>query len=422
MLPLKSASSSVAQEILTYNEPGYGRSESSPATVDLNAVTDTNSVSLQACDPSSKPIDQASLDCNRADSTGDDDDNQPAYECRCSVKCSITDVVSGKCPSLKSTSSHFPLLAAKNLSESNRNMLDSHLYMQFCELSMKYASLTSSVRDSLKQQKITAAQLAEKLMDLVGFVPLRQGNECRLLENRSPELKQAETTDEVFLILKEYHSFFNYELVKYIIEKLGTEEDKANLEKYVEDFTEYCKRSVFECPFPSGSKTSPHFVDLVMKVDSESMIKPYTLKAVELFRMQVSKLLQVTKYTLKLCNVEEGCLLLRFQIPRFLKTVVFPLNSEQKKSLKDLGVIKMECDGDSQWLAVAESVMVIIISLLMLMIVMLAIVDLLYSLPYRNQAPQCEKVSCMRGQLLQNVLLILGTHRRDRMNAPTINF
>ena len=163
----------------------------------------------------------------------------------------------------------------------------------------------------------------------------------------------------MFCILREYHSFFDYELIKYIIEKLGTEEDKANLEKYVEDFTEYCKRSVFECPFCSGSNMSPQFVDLVMKVDSETMVKPYTAKAVKVFQMQVSKLLQITKHTLKLCSVEEGCLLLTFQIPRFLKTAVFPLDSEQKKSLKDLGVIKLECDGVSQLLTTTEPVIVI---------------------------------------------------------------
>ena len=305
------------------------------------------------------------------------DDDQRAYECCCSEKCNITDILSRKCPSLKATSSHFPLLVAKKLSEDDRDMLDSHLYDQFCELSMKYASLTSSIRDSLKQQKVTTAQLTEKLMDLVGFVPLRRGTERRLLEDRSQELKEATTIDDVFYILREYHSFFHHEIIKYIVEKLGTEEDKVELEKYIEDFTEYCKRSVFECPFPSGSKKSPHFVDLVMKVDSESMTRPYTLKAVRLFRKQVLTLLQITKYTLKLRNVEEGCLQLTFQIPRFLKMVVFPLNDEQRKSLKDLGIIKLECDGVSQPLTMAEPVII----KLAIITVVLAIVEVYYSLP-----------------------------------------
>ena len=186
-------------------------------------------------------------------------------------------------------------------------------------------------------------------MDLEGFLPLRdrEGAKHRLLEDRESELSEATSIDNIFRILKEYCSFYNHEIIEYIVEELGTKDDKAKLEKYREDFTEYCRRNVFECPFSSGSEKSSHLVDLVMKVDSDTMIKPYTVKAVELFHTQVAKVLQVTKYTLHLWSVEEGCLKLAFHIPRFLKMVIFPLSADQRSRLKELGVAKLDCDGIS---------------------------------------------------------------------------
>ena len=171
-------------------------------------------------------------------------------------------------------------------------------------------------------------------------------------------MEKAETTDEIFRILSEYCSFFNHDIIKYIVDEVGTVDDKANLEDYKENFTEYCRRSVFECPFCICSEKSPHFSMLKMKVVSDIMTKPYSMEAVQLFQAEVSSLLWITKYTLKLCSVEEGCLQLMFQIPRFLSSILFPLSYDQVNGLKDLGVTKMVCDGVS-WLP--ESVIIIII-------------------------------------------------------------
>jgi hypothetical protein len=303
----------------------------------------------------SKPESHESLGDGQRGANGGSD-NQQAYECGCEKNCSLTDIISGKCNAPKSKGGLFPALATKHLSESDRKLLGGEITMQFRQISKKYASLTSSLRASLKQQGITPAQLAEKLMDLEGFLPLREGAKRRLLENRVSEFSEARSIEEIFRILKEYCSFYNHEIIEYIVEELGTKDDKAKLKKYREDFTEYCRRSVFECPFSSGSEKSSHFVDLVMKVDSDTMIEPYTVKALELFHTQVAKLLQVTKYTLHLWSVEQGCLKLTFHIPRFLKTVIFPLSADQRSSLKELGVAKLDCGDTPQPLTEPESV------------------------------------------------------------------
>ena len=346
-LTQKSLSMSAAQASMqsSHHKPDYERSESSPSYVALKAVTRQNAVTQQdaSTQVDSIPVYHGS-------------DDQHAYECCCNETCSLTDIISGKCTSPKSKDGVFPTLAVKNLSESEKKLLSGEITMQFHQIKKKYASLTSSIRASLKQQGIMPAQLAEKLMDLEGFLPLREGAKHRLLEDRVSEFTKATSIEEIFHILKEYCSFYNHEIIEYIVKEMGTSEDKANLEKYKKDFSEYCKHSVFECPFSSGSEKSSHHVDLVMKVDSDAMIKPYTVKAIELFQTQVAKVLQVTKYTLHLWSVEEGCVLMTFRIPQFLKMVAFPLNADQRKCLIALGVAKLDCDGVSQSLSMPESV------------------------------------------------------------------
>ena len=355
MLPQKSASSSAAHSMVRppHRALDFERSESSPPAMALKVAAKQQDAATQV---DSKPESQESLGEGQRGANGDSGEQQ-AYECGCGNNCSLTDIISGKCSAPKSKSGLFPTLAIKHLSESDRKLLSGEITTQFQQISKKYASLTSSLRSSLKQQGITPAQLAEKLMDLEGFVPLRKGEKHRLLEDRVSEFSEARSIEKIFLILKEYCSFYNHEIIKYIVEELGTKDDKAKLEKYREDFTEYCRRSVFECPFSSGSEKSSHFVDLVMKVDSDTVIERYSVKALELFHTQVAKLLQVTKYTLHLWSVEQGCLKLTFHIPRFLKMVIFPLSAYQKSSLKELGVAKLDCGGAPQLLqAKPESV------------------------------------------------------------------
>ena len=330
-------------------------SESVKLTIERNPQTDNISTDARRhdCDQVSTSVVQ---ECHATEqvpssSNSNNTNSQLAYECCCDEKCSITEIVSGECPNPKDTSSHFPYLAAKYLDDDDRDMLCGHLQIQFSEISMNYAVFRSSVRESLTQRKVTPATLTATLMDLPAYSS--HTNKVALLEDRFIEMKKADSLDDVFYILKDYDSVFNHDIIGYIVKKLGTNEDKQNLKKYEEDFAEYCKRNIFECPMPSRSKKPSKFANLVLKVESE--IK-YTLKAIQMFRAQVAKILHITKHTLKLANVQDGCFQVTFQFPRFLKTHMFPLRCDQKKDLRDLNVVSLECDGVPQPLTPSKSV------------------------------------------------------------------
>ena len=168
------------------------------------------------------------------------------------------------------------------------------------------------------------------------------------LHHRYTELKAAKTIYESFLVLNDYFSFFNYHIIEHIIEELGTEEDKARLRKYKEEFNQYAKRRIFECLPEFGPVSDADHADIFVKVDSH--YESYTVTQIEGFRHKLSEILQVSSQgILRLCRVDKGCFQLMFQVPSFVQHEIFPLCRNQEVTLAAMDVIKLIC-GQYQFL------------------------------------------------------------------------
>lgn len=61
------------------------------------------------------------------------------------------------------------------------------------------------------------------------------------------ELRNPKTMDDIhnFLIKHKHISFFNFKLLKRVIETLGKPEDIARMDKYISEFTDFCKSSIY---------------------------------------------------------------------------------------------------------------------------------------------------------------------------------
>ena len=163
-----------------------------------------------------------------------------------------------------------------------------------------------------------------------------------LLQTFFHELRNAESIEDVLWVIRDYFSFFNYHVVEHIVNVLGTEQDRAELQNYKKEFDEYSKRRVYECSTPYGSKSSADHADLVLKVDSA--YEDFTVKELKKFEYRLTKIFCVSPQSvLRLCEVEEGCLQLIFQVPSFVQQEIFPLLSEQEKALAAVGVIRLTC-------------------------------------------------------------------------------
>ena len=214
---------------------------------------------------------------------------------------------------------------------------------------IQFQELVSATIESLGIQNVSLDKLVSHVMTLGAFKPVFREPQVPLFQYCFEELKSADTIPKIFLVLKDYFSFFNYHIIEYIIKALGTAEDKARLQKYKEDFNQYAKRRIFECQPDFGPISDADHADIFVKVDAP--YENYTVAEIEVFRHKLSELLRISSEgVLRLCRVEEGCFQLTFQVPSFVQHEIFPLSREQEKALKDEGVIKLTC-GEYQFTA-----------------------------------------------------------------------
>ena len=273
-------------------------------------------------------------------STSSDEEPQP-YGCGCG-KCTFYSFLEKGCPTPITTMSSFPQLDTKGLSHSQQQILRGRLYSEFQEITCKYSQLKTATRKSLTARGVTVKELTEVLMDLGAFHPALPHKP--LLDDRMKDIKTSKDIIDVFFILREYDSFFNYKIIEHIVNQLGTTEDCERLKKYKEELGKYSKRSVFECP--TFSLPRPDHADLVVKI--EDTLEIYNLKHLEAFLARLSEIACVTECTLRLCTVEKGCLQLRLQAPTFVAEAMVLLSTDQKQELIANGVTKLELQPSGQ--------------------------------------------------------------------------
>ena len=157
---------------------------------------------------------------------------------------------------------------------------------------------------SFKRQCVSLDELVSHVMAFGAFDPVFKKPQVPVFHHYFEELKAADTILKLFLVLKDYFSFFNYQLIEHIIKAFGTEEDKAKLQRYKEDFNQYAKRRMFECPPEFGSVSTADHADVFVIVDSQ--YDNYTVAEIEGFRHKLSEILRVSSQgSLRLCRVEK---------------------------------------------------------------------------------------------------------------------
>ena len=106
---------------------------------------------------------------------------------------------------------------------------------------MQFQELVSKTIKSLIRQNVSLDELVSHVMTLGAFNPVFKQLQVPSFQYYFRELKTADTIPKMILVLKDYFSFFNYDIIEHIIKVLGTEEDKANLQRYKSNFEQYSK-------------------------------------------------------------------------------------------------------------------------------------------------------------------------------------
>ena len=252
-------------------------------------------------------------------------------------------------PTPTSVTSSFPYLKVSGLTAEQQEGLRIRLCVESEDIVHKFWHLHSRVYESLRERKVPVGRLVAHLLSLRAFDPVYKDSQKPTLQSFFKDLRNAGSIEDVLFIIRDYFSFFNYHVIERIVDGLGTDQDRAELQNYKRDFDEYSKRRVYECPPEYGPKSNADHAELVVKVDS--VFEEFTVKELKKFQYRLGRIFcDSSQSVLRLCQVEEGCLQLIFQVPSFVQQEIFPLSSEQKRSLAAEGVIRLTC-GDYKFAA-----------------------------------------------------------------------
>ena len=208
---------------------------------------------------------------------------------------------------------------------------------------MRFQELVSATIKSLIRRNVPVDELVPHVMTLGAFDPVLKTPQVPLFQDCLNELKAAGTISKVFMVLNDYFSFFNYDIIEHIIKVLGTREDKAELHIYKQKFNQYARRKIYECWPQFGPESERNHANIFVKLDS--CYENYTVAEIRGFRHKLSKILYLSSGgVLRLCRVEKGCFQLIFQVPSFVQREIFPLSRKQEKMiLADMGNIRITC-------------------------------------------------------------------------------
>ena len=132
------------------------------------------------------------------------------------------------------------------LNSQDRAELEAQLILSADSMRKKFASLLVNVVTSLKRQGINPRELATTVLALTEYDDTAIGKP--LLERHKDDLMKAQTVDHTFDVLRPHMTFFNYEILEFLIEEMGSPNDKQKLQTFLQEFRRFCRRSVFEIP------------------------------------------------------------------------------------------------------------------------------------------------------------------------------
>ena len=160
------------------------------------------------------------------------------------------------------------------------------------------------------------------------------------------EFEHVKTMKQLFKALRKYISWFNFELVIKLVNTFIT--DERDLQRkwstYREKLKDYFKNNNTQAvqiadSIEFGLSDVPGTKVMIAKVARDD----YTLNDLYFFHKLIADALEVSEYKFYFCTIDDGCMELKYSIPDFLYSVLFPLTNQQCHSLAKIGIIKMIC-------------------------------------------------------------------------------
>ena len=231
----------------------------------------------------------------------------------------------------------------QQLSPSEQEELKAMLDEDARDMKYRFGCFVTRTRDSV-EERVSVQKFAGSILELGAYDPAPEGRDRSLLDEHREEIIRAESISTIFIILSAYWNYLTYEILEYIIELYGADDDKKRLKSYDEELQNFCQRRIFELPLLSngpGNALRPRQNKFSVKL---SVREDVPLRELLRIRIRIAKLLCVNVAALSIDSANPGCVQLTFLIPKFIAQEIFPLSNEQTLALsKDASVIRLEC-------------------------------------------------------------------------------
>ncbi|XP_064407315.1 uncharacterized protein LOC135352084 [Halichondria panicea] len=238
------------------------------------------------------------------------------------------------------TSFSFPYLDTSSLDEDDRIEMEDRLIADTTKMMIRFTAFTLIIQESF-EKRIPLDKIKDFVLSLDAF---NNGIGVKVLDPQDKqEIKNAKNLAQVFMTLRDYISFFNYEIVQYLIELLGSPDDQTQLREYCSALDQFCKRNVFEVPaeaFSSKSRIKTAKV-FVLKLTERSRVT--TLEYVRRLTRRIAEALGLQRAALQLCSIKQGCLELHFLVTVAVAKCIYPVSPTVQAALSAMGVKVLTC-------------------------------------------------------------------------------
>ena len=272
--------------------------------------------------------------------------------CGCDKPCSIYTLCARGCPRPTNTKvgvvkkrAHDQVFQDELLPEEEAEVED---YAEKFEkdtkrMRIQFAAFVSDMCCSFKKHNVTTDALT---LYLQNASPLA-------LKPRINEMNKATSLEQVLkIVTSQACSWFDYEVMKDLIDYFGDEQDKMLLDKYEANFRKFAEQRLPKGKkhIEVGSGARRGGVQLIIKMDKEwNEVTFHDLRSI---RGNLASILGVHRRELYLADIREGCMMMTFTVSEELAGRLFPikdcLTSSQVKSLKDESIILLKC-GKLSW-------------------------------------------------------------------------
>ena len=149
----------------------------------------------------------------------------------------------------------------------------------------------------------------------------------------APVLRDCISHTQVFRVMIDFVSFFDYDLLEHLITKFGSNSIKEDLKKYIVSFEAFSKRLVIECPTDAFGGVEES--DKIFVLVSDKIIEDLTLDGLKKFKLRIDMILG--NELVKILSIEGGSIKITFKT--FMDRC--DLTKEQQRDLRKEGIVSV---------------------------------------------------------------------------------